>query len=115
MDPQIDKFLSDYVDKTLAGSGFIAYAPKEKDEFKQKLLDYYSDLIFDTLLANLNDTQLQELQAIPDLGSEEAQQKIALMSASIPGFIFILEDRFEKASEEISRNGKIPESPNNPQ
>lgn len=109
MDPQIEKYLNDFVEKTLAGSGFITYAPKEKEELKGKLLNYFSDLIFDTLLQNLNEAQLQELQAMPDLGTEEAQQKIALMSASIPGFIFILQDRFEKVSEEIGRSGKIPE------
>ncbi len=114
MDPQIDKFLNDFADKTLAGSGFIAFAPKEKDELRAKLLDYFSDLIFDTLLQSLNDDQLKELQAMPDLGSDEAQQKIALFSASIPGFIFILEDRFEKVSEGIGRTGKIPELQTNP-
>jgi hypothetical protein len=109
MDPQIEKFLNDYADKTLAGSGFIASAPKEKEELKPKLIEYFSDLIFDTLLHNLTDAQVDELQAIPDLASEEAQQKIAMMSASIPGFIFILEDHFDKASEEIGRTGRIPD------
>jgi len=110
MDPQIEKFLDDFAQKALSGPGFIAYAPKEKEEFKQQLLSYFSDLIFDTLLRSLSEAQLAELQAFPDLGSEEAQQKIALMSASIPGFIFILEDRFAKVSEEIGRTGKIPEA-----
>ena len=110
MDPQIEKFLSDFANKALAGPGFIAFAPKEKEEFKVKILEYFSDLIFDTLLRNLKDDQIKELQEMTDLGSPEAQQKIALMSASIPGFIFILQDRFEKAAEEIGRTGKIPES-----
>lgn len=114
MDSQIEKFLGEIIDKTLAGPGFIAYAPKEKEEFKVKLYDYFSDLIFETLLRNLNDAQVAELQAIPDLGSEEAQQKVALMSASIPGFIFILQDRFDKESEEIGRTGKIPEPQETP-
>jgi len=109
MDHQIDKFLEGFADKALAGPGFIAYAPKEKERFKVSLLDYFSDLIFDTLLQNLNDTQLSELQAFSDLGSDEAQEKIALLSASVPGFIFILQDRFEKTAEEIGRTGKIPE------
>lgn len=114
MDPQIEKFLSDFADKALSGPGFIATAPKEKEELKPKLLDYFSDLIFDTLLQNLNETQLKELQAMPDLSTKEAQEKIALMSASVPGFIFILQDRLEKVSEEIGRTGKIPESPATP-
>lgn len=116
MDPQIEKFLGDFADKTLSGPGFIAYAPKEKDEFRIKLLGYFTDLIFDTLLRNLNDDQLKELQVYPDLDTEEAQQKIALMSASIPGFIFILQDRFGKSAEEIGRTGKIPEiNPGSPE
>lgn len=109
MDPQIDKFLNDFADKALAGPGFIAYAPKEKEEFKGKLLDYFSDLIFDTLLRNLNDDQIAQLNAMPDLGSQEAQDKIALMSASVPNFIFILQDRLEKVSTQIGQSGKIPE------
>ena len=109
MDPQIEKFLSDFADKTLNGQGFAGSTPEQKNEFKAKLLDYFSNLIFDTLLQNLNEVQLKELHEMQDLGSDEAQKKIALMSASIPGFIFILEDRFEKASEEIGRTGKIPE------
>ena len=110
MDPKIEKYLNDFADKALTGPGFIAFAPKEKQEFRVKLVDYFSDLIFDTLLQNLNENQLQELHGMQDLGSDESQQKIALMSASISGFIFILQDRFEKASEEIGRSGKIPES-----
>lgn len=110
MDPQIEKFLSEYADKALKGPGFITFAPKEKEEFKAKLLDYYAELIFDTLLRSLNDTQVAELQAVPDLGSPEGQEKITKMSASIPGFIFILQDRFEKVTEDISRTGKIPET-----
>lgn len=113
MDPQIDKFLNDFADKALAGPGFITYAPKEKEELKGKLLDYFSDLIFDTLLRSLNDAQVAELNAIPDLGSEEAQQKIALMSASVPGFIFTLQDRLEKVSAQIGQFGKIPEPQTN--
>lgn len=109
MDPQIDKYLNDFADKALAGPGFIAYAPKEKDEFKVKLLDYFSDLIFDTLLRSLNDDQIAELNALPDLGSEEAQNKIAQFSASVPNFIFILQDRLEKVSAQIAQSGKIPE------
>ena len=119
MDPQIEKFLSDFADKALKGPGFIAMAPKEKDEFKVKLLDYYAELIFDTLLRSLNDAQVAELQAVPDLGSPEGQEKIMKMSASIPGFIFILQERFEKVSAEIGLSGKIPElvstSPESPQ
>jgi len=110
MDPQIEKFLTDIADETLAGPGFIAYAPKEKDEFKLKLLDYYSNLIFDTLLRNLNEQQIAELNTLPDLGSEEAQNKIALMSAQIPNFIFILEERLKQESETIKSTGIIPQS-----
>ena len=110
MDPQIEHFLNDFAEKTLAGPGFIAFAPKEKEEFKSSLLEYFSDMIFDTLLRNLTEEQIKELQEIPDLGSEEAQQKIAMLSASVPGFIFILQDRFEKASAEIGRTGIIPNS-----
>jgi len=109
MDAQISEFLNGFVDKTLQGPGFIAYAPKEKDEFRIRLIEYFADLIFDTLLRNLTDEQMGELQAMPDMNSEEAQQKIAMMSASIPGFIFMLEDRFGKTAEEIGRNGKVPE------
>ena len=109
MDPQIEKFLNDFADKTLNGSGFAGVAPEQKTEIKAKLLDYFSNLIFDTLLSNLKEEQLKELEQMQDLGSDEAQKKIALMSASIPGFIFILEDRMEKASEEVGRTGQIPE------
>lgn len=110
MDPQIEKFLGEYADKALKGPGFIAFAPKEKEEFKTKLLDYYSELIFDTLLRSLNDAQVAEIQTLPDLGSPEAQDKLIKLSASIPGFIFILQERFEKVTEEISRTGKIPDA-----
>lgn len=109
MDPQVDKFVTEIVDKTLTGPGFAIYSPQEIEQFKEKLNGYFSDLIFDTLLRNLNDDQMKELSEIQDLGSEDAQNKIAQFSASIPGFIFILQDRFEKASEEIGKTGRIPE------
>ncbi len=109
MDAQTDKFLNDFADKALNGPGFIAYAPKEKEEFKLKLLEYFNELIFDTMIRNLNDAQLEELNAIENLDSEVAQEKIALISASIPDFIFILQDRLEKVSQEIAISGKIPQ------
>lgn len=108
MDPQIEKFLSVYAAKALEGPGFIASAPKEKEEFKGKILNYLSDLTSETLLQNLNEEQLKELEAMPDLETDEAQTKISLMSASIPGFIFILEEKFQQAAQEIGRSGKIP-------
>lgn len=114
MEPQIEKFLNDYADKALAGPGFIAFAPKEKEEFKARMLDYFSDLIFETLLKNLNESQLNELQAYPDLGTEEAQGKIAQMSATIPEFIVILQEKFDQTVEEIGRTGRIPEITMNP-
>ena len=110
MDSQIEKFLGEYAERALRGAGFASLTDEQRAETKSKLLDYFSDLIFDTLLQNLTDEQLKELQGFSDLGSEEAQQKIAAMSASIPGFIFILQDRFEKAAEEVGRTGKIPEA-----
>lgn len=115
MDSQTENFLNEFAGKTLAGPGFIAYAPKEKDEFKIKLLDYFSDLIFDTLLRSITEAQAAELNEIPDLGSDEAQQKIAMMSASVPNFIFILQDRLEKVSAEIGQSGKIPQQSEVPQ
>lgn len=105
----MDKFLEEFVGKTFSGSGFAGVSPEQKNEFRPKLLRYFSDLIFDTLLDNLTDDQLKELQEMPDLGSPEAQEKIALMSGSIPGFIFTLEDVFEKAASEIGKTGNIPE------
>lgn len=115
MEPQVDKFLTEIIDKTLAGPGFAIYSPQEKEDFKVKLNEYFSDLIFDTLLRNLNDDQMKELNEISDLASEEAQNKIALMSASVPGFIFILQDRLEKASAEIGKTSRIPEPEMPPQ
>ena len=77
MDPQIEKFLNDFADKTLFGPGFIAFAPKEKEELKVKLLGYFSDLIFDTLLQNLNETQLKELDPALRRLQEWKSQKTA--------------------------------------
>lgn len=114
MDAEIEKFLNQYVDKALAGPGFIIYAPKEKEVFKAKIVEYLSGLIFETLLEKLTDEQLAELQEL-DLASDEAQQEIALMSASVPGFVFILQDRFDKAAKEIGRTGKIPEALESPE
>ena len=109
MDSQVDQFLEEYVAKTLNGSGFSIYSPQEKEDFKTKLNDYFSDLIFTTMMDNLTEDQLAELGEFSDLGSEDAQNKIALMSASIPGFIFLLKAKFQEQSEEIGRTGQIPD------
>ncbi len=108
MDPQIEKFLNVYVDKSLEGQGFAIYSPGEKEGFKVKLLEYFSDLVLDTMLQRLTDEQVAELNEV-DPATEEAQQKIAVMSASIPGFIFILQDRFEAEAAEIGKTGRIPQ------
>jgi len=75
---------------------------------RTQLEDYFNQVILDTLIYSLTDEQIKEIDNI-DFDNPEQVQELQLMAASIPGFIFIVEDVLKKEIEEIKRTGKIPE------
>jgi hypothetical protein len=110
MDDQVNQPFKELINQTLNGPGFIISSPKEREQYRQKLENYFFELIFDILMQHLSDAQIAELEAIPDLQSQGSQAKITQMAAAVPGFPVILKGRLEKEGEEIGRSGIIPDS-----
>lgn len=98
MDEEIQKYLNTLMDETLKAQPSLN---------KNALLDYYSDVILKTLVDNLSDEQLAEVEKL-DFESPEAESKLALLAAQIPGFIFKAEEVLKLASAQIKQTGQIP-------
>ena len=108
----MDKVLKDITNKTLSGPGFIISSHQEREELKKKLEDYFLELIFDILMQHLTDEQIAELEATPDLESQETQMKVAEMAKAVPGFDVILRAQLNREALEIGNSGKIPQTDN---
>lgn len=76
---------------------------------KDQLSDYFNQIILETLVYSLTDEQIKEIEDI-DFNNPEQVQELQLLAASIPGFIFIVEDVLKKEVEEIKKTGQIPKN-----
>jgi|SRR3989344_6253340 len=99
MDKQIIDFINGLVEKCAANP---ALADKKED-----LEAYFYRLMIETLIDNLTEDQVNQIKDM-DLKSPEAQEKMMLFSAQIPGFIFILDEKLQTDAENIAKSGRIP-------
>ena len=74
---------------------------------KEQLQDYFNQVILETLIYSLTDEQVKEIDNI-DFNNPADIQELQLMAASVPGFIFIVEDVLKQEIEQIKKTGQIP-------
>jgi len=72
-----------------------------------QLKDYFNQIILETLIYSLTDEQLKEIENI-DFNDRRQVLELQLLAASIPGFIFIVEDALKQEIAEIKNTGMIP-------
>ena len=88
------------------GAKFAYLAEKDKKEIGAKVQDHFYSVTINTLIDQLSDEQVNKIKDL-DFKTPEAQQKIAEISASIPGFAFVLEDKLKAEMDKILQTGQI--------
>ncbi len=107
MDNIFEDFIEKQVSECLKGAKFSYLNEKEKKQLTPKLRDYFYNVTIETFLGQISEEQVAAIKDL-DFKKEVAQQKIAEMSASIPGFGFTLEDKLKKEMDQIIETGQIP-------
>lgn len=108
MDQEIEKYLNNLIEDCLQAPAFLTLSDQDKSLFRQKLDDYFSQVILETLIYSLSDDQVKEIENL-DFNSPEAAQKIQLLAASVPGFIMILDEVLQKEAEKVKQTGQVPQ------
>lgn len=109
MDKIFEEFIENLVNECLHTAKFAYLPEKERQEFAKKLRDYFYNITINSFIDQISDEQFTQIKDL-DFKSKEAQEKMAQISASIPGFAFALEDKLKKEMDIILRDGKIPEN-----
>jgi hypothetical protein len=108
MEEQVIEHINKLIQSCVNSPKFASLTPEQKQQLEAQIEGYFQNLMFDTMIDNLSDEQVKELETL-DLTSPEAEEKIALFSATIPNFIFILDEKLNEATEEIIQSGQVPE------
>lgn len=85
--------IKDQIDKILTELNINGLAEDEKLEVVAQLTDHFNKIVLETVLANLNDTQLQEFKEIVDSNDpDKIDEGISLLVAKIPAIDLKLEE-----------------------
>lgn len=108
MEEKVEAYIESLIQGCLKSTHFSGLPEDQKKESEAKIRNYFQTLIFDTLIDNLTDEQIESIKDL-DLKSQESEEKLALLAASVPGFAFILDEKLKQAAETISQSGQIPQ------
>ena len=109
MDNVFNDFIENLVSECLQSTKFAYLSENEKNQLAQKLRDYFYNITINSFIDQISDEQFTRIKDL-DFKSKEVLEKIAQISASIPGFAFVVEDKLKKEMDNILRDGKIPEN-----
>ena len=104
MEAEILRFLNNLITECLNAEVFASLTEEEKSEKAQELQKHFNHQIFQTLLDNVTQFQLEELEAL-DFSDPDSGKKIAEITASIPNFAVILQIKLQAESEKIKQTG----------
>ena len=107
MDEQLTQILEGLADQVLSSPQYISLPEDQKQTKKQEILDQLNDVILDTMVDNLTDAQVQELQTL-DPNSSQMEDKITEFSSTIPDFLNILQNKLMEKVEELKN--PVPQS-----
>lgn len=107
MDNIFESFIENLVKECLEGAKFAYLPAKEKKGLEEKLRNHFYNVTIKLFLDQISDEQVNEIKDL-DFKTKEAQQKISEISASIPGFAFVLEDKLKEEMDKILQTGQIP-------
>jgi hypothetical protein len=98
MEEELQKYLDSLTEECLTSNPSLN---------RVQMNDYFNQVILETLIYSLNDEQIKQIENI-DFNKPEDIQKLQLLAASIPGFIFIVEDILKQEVGQIKKTGQIP-------
>lgn len=107
MDDFFEKYVENLVSDCLKGAKFAYLPEREKQEIATRLRDYFYSQTIDTLVDQLSDEQVSQIQSM-DANDPKTQQLMSEFAASIPGFAFVLEEKLKKEMDEILQTGQVP-------
>lgn len=108
MEEKVEEYIERLIKECVSSPKFSSLSEEEKKDAEEKIRRHFQALMFDALIDNLTDEQIRDMKDL-DLKSPEASEKIAYLSASIPGFIFILDEKIKQAARQIKESGQIPD------
>lgn len=106
MDKKLEGYIDSLVLEILASPNFVVLPEDQKQQYAVKIKDYFNNIIFDTLLNNLNSDQLNTLKNL-GLSSPQAQLKIEEFSAEIPNFAAVLENALKREVESLKNKPEL--------
>ena len=104
MDNVFDSFIENLVNECLQGAKFAYLPEREKRKTAENIRNHFYNITIGLFLDQISDEQIKEIKDL-DFKTAEAQQKVAEISASIPGFAFVLEDKLKQETDKILANG----------
>ena len=108
MEEKVEAYIEELIQGCLRSTHFSGLSEDEKKGTENKIRNYFQTVIFDTLIDSLTDEQIESIKDL-DLKSPEAEEKLALLAASVPGFAFILDEKLKQAADNITQSGQIPQ------
>lgn len=107
MDEAVEEHLNNLANRCIASPHFAALSEEEKAKVKIKIQDHFSNIVFDKLVDNLTEEQVNEVKDM-DPKDPEMIRKMQLFAAGIPGFIFTLLKKLNDEATRITQTGHVP-------
>lgn len=106
MDNRINAFLESLVLEVLQTSPIGQYPQPQKDEYVQKLRDYFNTVIFDTMIDNFTPEQINILKEIP-IDSPQMRDKIEEFASITPLLLEKIEKVLEEEVVKVKQNPQV--------
>lgn len=106
MDKKLQEYLDSLVSGILTSPNFTNLSDEQREAFVVKINDHFQNIIFDTLVNNLNTEQLTILKNI-GLSSPAARVKIEEFASEIPNFAGKIEQALMMEVEKIKLNPQV--------
>jgi len=107
MEDKIQQHIAKIADECLAADSFASRSEEEKKTLRVELENHLYQVMFDTLIDNLDDIQLAELQSVTE-SEEKASDALIRFAAEVPNFLSLAEEAIKKEAEAVKQTGTIP-------
>lgn len=109
MEQQVEEYLNNLVAECMQTPAYAILPEDQKAQIGQNLHNHFNQLMINTLVDQLNDAQLMELDQI-DVESPQMEEKLFEYASEIPEFMSILEQALKN---EVAKITNQPITPSN--
>lgn len=107
MEDKIQQHIAKIANECLASEHFASRSDEEKKTLRIDLENHLYQVMFDTLIDNLDDIQLAELQSVTE-SEGKASGVLIRFAAEVPDFLSLAEQAIIKEAEAAKQTGVIP-------